>query len=79
LVRRHGRRPGDRHAADVVRSTRRRPVGVCRPASPKSATRPGRTTFDYKATKEEIIPEQSLLAVDVFTKEEMAQINVRRV
>lgn len=34
----------------------------------------GPATFDYKATKEEIIPEQSLIAVDVFTKEEMAQL-----
>ena len=34
----------------------------------------GPATFDYKATKEEIIPEQSLIAVDVFTKEEMAQV-----
>lgn len=34
----------------------------------------GPATFDYKATKEEIVPEQSLIAVDVFTKEEMAQL-----
>lgn len=34
----------------------------------------GPVTFDYKSTKEEIIPEQSLAAVDVFVKEEMAQI-----
>jgi hypothetical protein len=35
----------------------------------------GPATFDYKATKEEIVPEQSLIAVDVFTKEEMAQLS----
>ena len=34
----------------------------------------GDATFEYKATKEEISPEQSLIAVDVFTKEEMAQV-----
>src|SRR5256885_15010731 len=34
----------------------------------------GASTFDYKATKEEIMAEQSLIAVDVFTKEEMAQV-----
>lgn len=30
----------------------------------------GAATFTYKATKEEIVPEQSLIAVDVFTKQE---------
>jgi len=34
----------------------------------------GPSTFDYKATKEELMPEQSLIGVDVFTTEEMAQI-----
>jgi hypothetical protein len=34
----------------------------------------GPATFTYKATKEEIIPEQSFLAVDVFTKDEVAQL-----
>lgn len=34
----------------------------------------GASTFEYKATKEEILAEQSLVAVDVFTKEEMAQV-----
>lgn len=35
----------------------------------------GDTTFDYKATKTEINPEQSLLPVDVFTSDEMSQIS----
>lgn len=34
----------------------------------------GDSVFEYKATKEEISPEQSLIAVDVFTKDEMAQV-----
>lgn len=34
----------------------------------------GPATWDYKATKEEIIAEQSLIGVDVFTKEEMATL-----
>lgn len=34
----------------------------------------GPVTFTYKATKVELMPEQSLAAVDVFVSEEMAQI-----
>lgn len=34
----------------------------------------GPATFVYKATKEEIVPEQSLIAVDVFTKQEEASL-----
>lgn len=34
----------------------------------------GPVTITYKATKEEIMPEQSLAAVDVFVKEEMVSI-----
>lgn len=34
----------------------------------------GNATFEYKATKVELMPEQSLAAVDVFTKEEMSQV-----
>lgn len=34
----------------------------------------GSTAFNYKATKQEISPEQSLAPVDVFTIEEMAEV-----
>ncbi len=34
----------------------------------------GPTTFTYKATKVELVPEQSLMAVDVFTSDEMVSV-----